>query len=82
MSIDVDTTSFLMLSCRLPYRCSPLPKGVCERLRSSSVGEMGKESLGVSIAIRSPSACQKAKGLVGVATQVSRPAQANGIEKE
>ena len=82
MPIDVDTASRFLLSCLLPQRCGPLPKSVREFLSSSSIGEVGEKSLGVPIAVGSAPSCQQAKGLVGVATQVSRSAQANRIEKE
>ncbi len=82
MSIDVDTASRFLLFCLLPQRGSPLSKGVREFLSSSCIGEVSEKSLGMPIAIRSPPSCPQAKGLVGVATQVSRSAQANRIKKE
>ncbi|HEX6556044.1 MAG TPA: hypothetical protein VF026_25015 [Ktedonobacteraceae bacterium] len=81
MPIDVDTGGCFLLS-RRPQGCSPLPKGARESLSPSTIGEVGEKALGVPIAVGSASACPQAQGLVGVATQVSRSAQADRIEKE
>jgi hypothetical protein len=66
----------------MPPLCCPLPRGVREVLRSSSIGEMGEKALGVPGAIGSAPSRQQARCFVGGATQVSCSAQANGIEKE
>src|SRR6266699_3812061 len=82
MPINVDTARRFLLSCLLPQHGGPLPKSVGESLSSFGIGEVGEKSLGVPIAVSSAPSCQHAQSLVSVATQVSRSAQANGIEKE
>jgi len=82
MPIDVETASHFLLCSRLPQRSGPLPKGVREDLSSSPEGKVGEKPLRVPIAVGAVPSCQQSECLIGVATQVSRSAQADGIEKE